>query len=885
MSSRITAGNSKRNVRRTNNRPRAAAEGSAPVRPPVTLPAKVTSVEGVTEYRLDNGLTILLFPEASKPTITVNVTYKVGSRCENYGETGMAHLLEHLMFKGSHGHPNIPQELSSHGAHANGTTSLDRTNYFETFQANEENLKWALDLEADRMVHSFIARKDLQSEMTVVRNELESGENDVNQVLYQRVLSTAYLWHNYGKCTTGSRSDIENVPIDRLQAFWRTYYQPDNAVLVVAGRFDESRTLAQIHETFGKIPRPTRVLPMTYTAEPSQDGERSVTLRRTGDLQALAVAYHVSASSHPDAPAVEILAQVLGDMPSGRLYKALVETNLATTVSASFSTHYEPGFLLLSADVGKESSLDDAREAMIAAIEGVVANPPGAEEVERARSELLRRIGLTLHSPDWLSIELSDWIGAGDWRLFFLNRDRIRAITPEDVERVARTYLKSSNRTVGQFIPTSSPDRVEIPAAPDPASLMKDYRGDAAIEPGEAFDASPSNIDSRTTRQALPGGLNLALLPKTTRGSTVAVALTLRLSDEKSLVNREAATHLVGQMLARGTARHTRQQIEDEFARREARVSICAGAARADVSIQSDRKNLVPVLELVAECLREPVFPASEFDTLRKQQLAALEEGRGEPSQVASRAFQRHMDPFPSGDIRYTRTLDERIDDVRSTTLDDVMKFHRDFYGASNACLAVVGDFGVGEIEELSRGLFGSWKSPHPFARVTNPFQAVSAINQLFETPDKANAVVSRGAKPQPARRRPRLCGARARQRDDRGRVLELAPGDANPAGRGNLLQRRLGHSGHVARPIGPLAGGGHLRPGECRAARDGFSGRDRARPERRLRGQRDPGSQVRMAPVAADFTSSGLLPGGDAGATSVLEAHARLGGGPRGED
>ena len=225
-------------------RPQAVAPPAAQVAgqlPPGTQ--RITSVEGITEYRLANGLQVLLFPDPSKQTITVNVTYRVGSLHENYGETGMAHLLEHLVFKGTPKHTNIPQELTAHGARPNGSTWTDRTNYFETFSANDENLRWALDLEADRMVNSFIAKKDLDSEMTVVRNELESGENNPMRVLLERVESTAYLWHNYGKSTIGARSDLENVPIDRLQAFYRKYYQPDNAILVVAGKFDVPKVL------------------------------------------------------------------------------------------------------------------------------------------------------------------------------------------------------------------------------------------------------------------------------------------------------------------------------------------------------------------------------------------------------------------------------------------------------------------------------------------------------------------------------------------------------------------------------------------------------------------------------------------------------------------
>ena len=288
------------------SKPEAKPKGAAP-----PAPSKVTSVEGITEYLLGNGLHVLLFPDPTKPTITVNVTYQVGSRNENYGETGMAHLLEHLMFKGSPRHPNIPQELTAHGARPNGSTWYDRTNYFETFRATDENLKWALDLEADRMVHSYIAKKDLDSEMTVVRNEFEMGENDPEGILDERVLSTAYLWHNYGKDTIGARSDIEKVPIDRLQAFWRTYYQPDNAYLLIAGRFEEAETLALVNRYFGPIPRPKRVPQKTYTAEPTQDGERRVTLRRVGDVQAICVAYHVPSGPSPDSAAVDLLGEIL----------------------------------------------------------------------------------------------------------------------------------------------------------------------------------------------------------------------------------------------------------------------------------------------------------------------------------------------------------------------------------------------------------------------------------------------------------------------------------------------------------------------------------------------------------------------------------------------
>mgnify|MGYP003336323382 CR=1 FL=1 len=252
-------------------------------------PAKVTEVEGVTEYRLANGLRVLLIPDQSTDTVTVNITYLVGSRHEGNGETGMAHLLEHLLFRGTPRHPEIKAEFQKRGSRFNGTTSYDRTNYFQTLPASRANLDWAIELEADRMLNANVSRKDLDAEMTVVRNEFESGENSPASVLRERVTATAYLWHGYGRAVIGARSDIENVPIGKLQAFYRQYYQPDNAVLVIAGRFADSEALESVRRHFGPLARPVRELPRTYTIEPTQDGERSVMLRRAGDVQLVSV--------------------------------------------------------------------------------------------------------------------------------------------------------------------------------------------------------------------------------------------------------------------------------------------------------------------------------------------------------------------------------------------------------------------------------------------------------------------------------------------------------------------------------------------------------------------------------------------------------------------
>lgn len=700
----------------------------------------VTTVEGISQFDLPNGLRVLLFPDESVQNVTINMTYLVGSRLENYGETGMAHLLEHMMFKGSKNHRNIPQELSEHGAHSNASTWVDRTNFYETVQATENNLNWALSLEADRMVNSFIAKKDLDTEMTVVRNEYESGENDPSSIMVERALETAYLWHNYGHPTIGARSDIENVPIEHLQAFYHLYYQPDNAILAVAGGFDAPRTLARIAHIFGAIPRPKRQLPTFYTVEPTQDGEREVTLRRDGDVQDVGVLYHVPPGPHEDFPALDVFVQAMTDAPSGRLYTALVDTKKATSVSGSTYQLHDPGVAYFTAEVRPQASLDVATQALVTAVErDVQEHPITVQEVERAKNSILKQLELSMNDSQHVGLELSEWEAMGDWRLLFLYRDRLTSVTPADVQRVALKYFKPSNRTLARFLPTKQPDRVQIPPVTDVASLVSGYKGKVTVSRGERFEASPQNIEKRLTRVDV-GGIKLTLLKKRTRGNMVRLEMTLHFGNEESLRGKAMIAAMAGSMLMRGTQHHTRQQLKDEFDRLKARVSVDGDVTSATVSVETVSDNLPQVMALVAEILREPSFPEKEFETLRQEYLSAYEQNLSDPEAVGNNALSRHMAPFPRDDIRYVATPQEDVDEVKTVTLDQVKAFHRGFYGASFGEIAVVGDFDASSFPATIRRLFGDWKAPVGWTRVPSVYHDVPALDRFVDTPDKENA-------------------------------------------------------------------------------------------------------------------------------------------------
>jgi zinc protease len=702
---------------------------------------KGASVEGITEYQLQNGLKVLLFPDASKPTITVNITYMVGSRHEGYGETGMAHLLEHLVFKGTPRHPNIPQELTEHGARPNGTTWYDRTNYFETFNATEENLKWALDLEADRMINSYIAKKDLDSEFSVVRNEFESGENDPSGVLMERVLSTAYLWHNYGNSTIGARADIENVPIERLQAFYRKYYQPDNAILTVTGKFDPAKTLKLIDQYYSPIPRPERKLEITYTKEPVQDGERQVTLKRTGDVQVVSCSYHTAPGSHKDYAAIAVIDEIISNEPSGRLYKSLVETKKASYIWSFAPSLKESGFIYINATLRKEDNIEETKAIMLATLDSLKINQPTKEELERAKGRILKQWELGFNSSDRVGMNISEYIAQGDWRLYFLYRDAVEKVTLDDVVNAASAYFKPANRTIGIFIPEEKPDRVEVPAAPDVANLVNGYKGKELIAQGEEFDPSFENIEKRTTKGKEKSGLEFALLPKQNRGDAVNANITLRYGTPSSLIGKSSIAQLTASMLDKGTKSMSRQAIQDKLDAIKARVGVMGGQSSLTFNIETTNQNLDQVLDLVGDMALNPAFGQDEFDKLKNEQIAGMEEQLSDPGSIANNRLNVITNPYPKSDVRYVMTMKEEIEALKAVTLDDVKKFYKENYGATEATATVVGDFDKEKTNQKLTKYFGNWKSPSKYVRITDPYMVIKPVDENINTPDKANAM------------------------------------------------------------------------------------------------------------------------------------------------
>jgi len=707
-----------------------------------TAPKLVTTVEGIKEFELKNGLRVLLIPDNSETNIAVNIVYKVGSRHEGYGESGMAHLLEHMLFKQSGKFTDIKKAIADKGASANGTTWYDRTNYYEILSASDENLRWAIDMEADRMINSKILPEGLKKEFSVVRNEFEIGENSAERVLQERVLSSMYLWHNYGKSTIGSKEDIERVKAPSLKQFYKKYYQPDNAVLVIAGKFDEKKALSYVQQYFGPIPRPTRKLEPPYTVEPPQDGERNVTLSRTGDIQHIALAYHTPPLADNDFAANEALLEVITNNPSGVLYKKLVETKMSSGLYGYSQTLYDPGFSYFQVDVPMDKSIDSAKYVLLTTLDEVSKMSFTEEELTRSKNILLKNIEDLNSKTTDLAIQLTEYIGAGDWRLWFLSRDRIEKLTVANLETVAKKYYKKSNRTVGAFVPDPKPDRVVVAETPDIKSLLNNYKGKEVEAQKAAFENTIDNFKKHTEYGILPNGGKYALLEKPTKGDKIDVSIVMRFGDEKSLSNKNETASLLAAMLSTGTTTKTKEQIYDELDRIKTNISFNGGTGILSVNISTDKKNLPAAMALFDDMLKNPKFDKAEFDKLILETKATYEKNKNEPDYLVSQKLFKSLSAYPKGHPYYVSSTDEMLEDLSKIKLDDLKEYYKDFYGANHSSSAFVGELDKVIIKEFLKKSLGGWSSKSSFETVEPKYFEVKGKTETINTPDKTNAVM-----------------------------------------------------------------------------------------------------------------------------------------------
>jgi zinc protease len=419
---------------------------------------KVENERGVTEWRhRSNGLTVVTAPTPVAPVVAFGVVYRVGSRHELPGHTGATHILEHLMFKGTARFnrdlgTEVARELHRVGASFNATTWLDRTNYFEVLPV--EQLRLAIDIESDRMRGALVRDADLESERTVVLNELDAGENEPFDLLMKSSFAQAFLEHPYRQPTIGWRGDVERMSGDVLRGFYDTFYHPDNATVIVVGDIEEGAALNEVERGFGGLPPAPGAVPEPLIREAPQRGERRFEIHRSAELGALAMSWHIPHGLHGDLPALLVLTQILGDGVTSRLYQRLVESNRCLGVHAFAMELHDPGLFQIVATIAPGVAHTEVEAAIRAEVGALAEGPPRRDEVARALAQTRTDLAFHHESPGQILSGLTEAVAMGDWRRFGRELELVEAVGADELHHAAAAHFSDQNLTVGWFVPT-----------------------------------------------------------------------------------------------------------------------------------------------------------------------------------------------------------------------------------------------------------------------------------------------------------------------------------------------------------------------------------------------------------------------------------------------
>jgi zinc protease len=744
---------------------------------------QVKTAGGITEYRLEaNQLTVLLKEDHSAPVATFMVTYRVGSRNEVTGTTGATHLLEHLMFKGS-AHFNadlgtgFDTTLDRIGATNNATTSLDRTNYYENLAS--DRLELVVQLEADRMRGLLLRESDRAPEMTVVRNEFERGENDPISALDKEISAAAFVAHPYHHPTIGWRSDIEKVSIEKLRGFYDTFYWPNNATVTVIGDFKPADVLGLIKKYYGPIPASPQPIPAVYTEEPPQQGPRRVTVQRPGELGVVGVAYKNPPGLHPDYPALVVLGDILADGKTSRLYRALVDENLAVGIYA-YPSFNRDGFLFhLYAPLAPQAAHAQVEKILLAEVEKLKTGGVTGDEVARAISKETASTAYGRDGSFAIASQINEDIAAGDWTAYLTVPEKIQAVTADDVVRVAKTYLQEDQSTTGWFIPKNpeepaAPGQAPAPAEADaaagapakrsPVRAANFYRDPEMPMPNPLpnFQGRPPFALASPAAAIIAGGAtgggaaasgSAMIAPQAVRRSVAGIdRITLKTALEEVITVRgslpagnafnpaghPALADLTAGMLDRGTTKHDKFALAAQLEDVGAQIDFESSAENVLFRVRCLKKDLPLVLGLLAEQLRTPAFSADELEKLKKQRAGEFQQEQDDTDFRADQAFTRRL--LPAGHPYRAPAAAEYLADLTAVKLDDVKAFHAAHYGPAGMVLVAVGDVDADALDRALGSAFAGWTGGH--AALPSP-KIVRAGERLEKIPMPGKASVS----------------------------------------------------------------------------------------------------------------------------------------------
>ena len=656
---------------------------------------------GIKEYKMtSNNLRVLLKKDKSAPVATFMVTYEVGSRNEAIGYTGSTHLLEHLMFKGSRKFNttkgnSVFQTLQSLGARMNATTWLDRTNYFAVLPS--EHLESLIEIEADRMRNAWIKEEDRQSEMTVVRNEFERGQNSPSGVLDEHIWATAYHAHPYHHSTIGWKEDIENVSIERLKEFYDTFYWPNNATAIAIGDFEEKDALAMIKKHFGKIRKSTKPIPEVYTAEPEQEGIRTVTLKRAGQQGIVGVAHKTPSATNKDAAAFMVLSSILSSGKNSRFYKNITDKGLTTSIYIWDSLFKDPGLFTVYANLSPDVKHKTVESLIIQEYEKIKTDGVTEAEVKKAQAQLVAAMKFSQDGSYAIASGLNEAIASGDWTLYTTYSEKIKNVTKEDVQRVVVEYFKEDLSTVGYFIPKNKGAQGEraITSAKELEKIKKKY----------ITGAEEESLSSKIVQSEPISGVRLFSLE---RGSGVVTMQGSFLGGDVYSNENRRVSDMVASMLDQGTKNMSKFEISEKLESVGARLNFFNGQAKVGFSGKFLEEDTEMVFEIMADQIKNPLFSEQELEKVKKRAIAGYKRSK---ESTRGNAMNNMLEAFYGKDHQNSPTNpDQAIEDIKKITAQNLEEYHSKNYGTGSMVIVVVGDIKHQELEKMVKESFGGWK-------------------------------------------------------------------------------------------------------------------------------------------------------------------------------
>jgi zinc protease len=686
---------------------------------------KTDSFRGIDQYRLkSNGMTILLVPDHTSPVFTFMVVYHVGSRNEAPGNTGSAHLLEHMIFNKStenfgraNGHKTFQEVLYEAGADfgsTNMTTWYDRMNGYSTLPSDK--LELAMKIEADRLGRGLILDSERQSEMSVVRNEYEIGENNPWQALWKATVAAAIQAHPYHWNTIGYRSDIEGVTTEKLREHYKNFFWPNNSEAILVGDFDPDKALALFDREFGAFKPSEKPIPQVITTEPVQEGERRAIVSRPGGVGMVMLGYIRPGAKDPDFMPLEVLTSILADGVNSRLYHSLVDQGLAANVQANNFTLRDPYPILVDATLAQGKSHEEVEKAMKAALAEVAEKGVTDEEVKRAQQQIEVAVIRSRDGTYNFASNLGESVASTDWKWFLTYIDNIKTVTPADVQRVAKTYLVPEHATVGWFVPsTAKPAAIASGTASSQPAIPAIKPRTASAPPQKDETASkaattPSNVPfaKRTTRHVLKNGIILDVV-ENHAVPTVSIRGIALAGDTSAPNGKPAIPALAARMLQRGTKTRTKEEIGKLLDDVGANRSWNTGLNESTLIANGMARDLPLLLSVVADELKNPAFADDELAKAKKE--LETDYLRNDDN-TQSRAIERLAQVvFASNHPYYAAGRATLVSSVRAATAEELRAFAKARYSGSNLIIAIVGDVDAAKTIELVQRQFGDLMS------------------------------------------------------------------------------------------------------------------------------------------------------------------------------